>query len=434
MDDRMLLRQLFAAALAAVEPAAALRPHLAAIRECCGSGVFTRLVVAGAGKASIPMALAVEKELGEFIAQGLVITPHPPPLSHGLSRIAVAGAGHPHPDEAGATASAGIARLAQESDEHSLFLFLVSGGGSALFVSPAAGITLAEKELTSRLLMESGADIRELNTVRKHLSGLKGGQLAQLVHPAWLVTLAISDVPGDRIDLIASGPTVADPTTFGEALAILEQRGLAARVPPAVLDRLQRGAVGLIGETPKPGNPLFCSGLVAIVAGNRDALEGAAGAAGMQGVQARIREGLVTGEAREAGRILAQGALRARESLRPGERLCIVSGGETTVSVQGNGIGGRNQELALAFCLAIDGVEGISLLSAGTDGIDGPTDAAGGIVDGQTAARARSIGIDPAQALADNDSHRLLDRCDALIRTGPTGTNVMDLQICLVSG
>lgn len=434
MTDKELLDKFFCAALAAVDPFRALAPHLAQVEELYRTGGFERLAVAGFGKAAVPMALAAEQLLGGMIDSGLVIVPHEARVATAPVRIEVATGGHPHPDSDGLAASNRIVDLARRADEKTLLVLLVSGGGSALFTAPADGITLEEKLATSRLLMEAGADIRELNTVRKHLSKVKGGRLAQLASPARIVTLAISDVPGDRPDVIASGPAYPDPTTFPEALAIVERLGLRERIPATVRQRLLQGAAGAVEETPKPGHPLFSRVTTALIARNRDAVEAAAGAARARGIGTRILDRQVCGEAREAGERLARLALDEQAKLAPGERLCLVSGGETTVRVVGKGKGGRNQELALAFAAAIEAREGIALLSAGTDGIDGPTDAAGGVVDGDTTLVARAAGLDPERALADNDAYPLLGACGALLKTGPTGTNVMDIQIALVTG
>ena len=379
------------------------------------------------------MARAAEEILGASIDCGLVIVPHGCQPTTPLHRIEVAAAGHPHPDRDGLAASLRIMELARAADDKTLLLLLISGGGSALFTAPADGISLEQKLQTSRLLMEAGADILELNTVRKHLSNIKGGRLAALAHPARLISLAISDVPGDSPDVIASGPAYSDPTSFTDALGVLNRLGISSQVPGPVLERLRQGAAGAVAETPKQGDPIFSAVTTIIAARNRDAQEAAARAASLQGVRVRLLEEPVCGEARWAGEKLAAIALSERKRLAPGERLCLISGGETTVRVAGMGKGGRNQELALAFAMAIEGEPGITLLSAGTDGIDGPTDAAGGIVDGETAAFAKAAGLAPERSLADNDAYILLDRCAGLLRTGATGTNVMDLQIMVLS-
>lgn len=434
MTDREMVDSFFCAALAAVDPLRALPPHLLKVRELYRSGGFDRLVVAGFGKAALPMAMAAEELLGTAIDCGLVIVPHGARQATLPSRIEVATAGHPHPDPDGVAATLRIMDLARQATDKTLLLLLISGGGSALFTAPAEGITLEQKLQTSRLLMEAGADILELNSVRKHLSKIKGGNLAALARPARLIALAISDVPGDSPDVIASGPAYPDPTRFPDAMRVLERLGISSKVPAPVLERLRQGAAGAIAETPKPGDPIFSSVTTVLAARNRDALAAAARAATRQGVRTRILEDAVCGEARRAGQRLAEIALKERDGLAAGERLCLISGGETTVRVVGKGKGGRNQELAVAFAAAIEGKAGITLLSAGTDGIDGPTDAAGGVVDGNTAAVARAAGLDPGRFLADNDAYSLLERCGGLFKTGATGTNVMDLQIALLSG
>jgi glycerate 2-kinase len=434
MTDRELLDKLFCSALAAVDPFLALPPHLLQIREIYRACGYQRLVVAGFGKAALPMALAAEEALEGSISAGLVIVPHHSKRHELPSRIKVATAGHPHPDEDGVSATREIMALARDADERTLLLLLISGGGSALLTAPTDDISLEQKQVTSRLLMEAGADIGELNTVRKHLSNVKGGRLAALAHPSRVVTIAISDVPGDRPDLIASGPAYPDPTTFGDAVDIIERLGVAAKIPTPVRNRLLRGATGALAETPKPGDPLFASVTTIIAANNRLAREAAAKAARHQGLRVHLLEDQVCGEAREAGKRLAEAALKQKRNLAGGERLCLISGGETTVKVVGKGRGGRNQELALAFALTVAGEGGITLLSAGSDGIDGPTDAAGGIVDGTTAARAKAAGLDPVRHLEENDAYPLLQASAGLLKTGPTGTNVMDLQIAIVTG
>ncbi|MGD0584745.1 MAG: glycerate kinase [Oryzomonas sp.] len=433
-NDSKTLEAIFKAALAAVEPGAALAGHLERARERFLSEGFERFVVAGFGKAAIPMALAAAERLGALISAGLVIAPHgtPPFKKEVCESIEVVTAGHPHPDSAGEAAGRRIMALAQACDERTLLLLLVSGGGSALLSVPAEGIALEEKRITAQLLMEAGADIHELNTVRKHLSAVKGGQLARLACPARVISLLISDVPGDRLDVIASGPAVADPTTFDDAWGVLERFALTDRVPEAVRLRLELGRAGTAAETPKPGDPFFTRVESIVAARNSDALSAAATAAGALGLRVNVRGEAVAGEAREAGKQLAREALRIRSNLHAGQRVCLLSGGETTVTVLGNGRGGRNQEVALSFALEIAGTPGISLLSAGTDGIDGPTDAAGAMVDGETVSLARRAGLDPLSHLTANDAYPLLDRCGALLKSGPTGTNVMDVQIILI--
>ena len=340
-------------------------------------------------------------------------------------------AGHPLPNDgsvAGARRAMEIARASQAGD---LLLVLLSGGGSALMALPAAGISLAEKQQTARLLMEQGADIYELNTVRKHLSAIKGGQLAAAAAGS-VLTLAVSDVVGDDLSVIASGPTVPDDSTYAQARAVLERRGGEQLYPPSVMERLRRGAEGLEAETPKSGDARLARAAARVIGPQRGAIEGAQRAAEARGYTVHVVREPVTGEARAAAvehiERLAPVAASAR---RP---LCIVSSGETTVTVRGNGKGGRNQEFALAIAPLLERLGGdVAAASIGTDGIDGPTDAAGAIVDRGTFDRARAAGLEPAQAYLDNnDSYRFFDATGDLIRTGPTCTNVGDLQVILV--
>jgi hydroxypyruvate reductase len=339
------------------------------------------------------------------------------------------------PDEAGLAAAAEVESLLSGGRPGDLVLVLVSGGGSALLPAPAEGVTLAEKQAVTSLLLASGADIGEMNCVRKHLSRLKGGGMARRAAPARVATLVLSDVVGDPLDVIASGPTVPDPTTFADALEVLRRRGIAERVPPAVRARLEAGARGEIPETPKPGDPALRGGLPALVGTNRIAVAAAARRARALGFRPLVLSTTVTGEARDVAAVLAAVAREARGSGQPAAPpCCLLSGGEPTVTLRGKGKGGRNQELALAAALALEGIPGVALLSAGTDGSDGPTDAAGAICDGATAARARAAGLDPRRHLEENDAYPLFAALGDLVVTGPTQTNVMDLHAALVAG
>jgi glycerate-2-kinase len=314
----------------------------------------------------------------------------------------------------------------------------MSGGGSALLVAPAKGITLQGKQRAIDLLMKAGATIHELNAVRKHLSAVKGGRLARIACPATIVTLLISDVIDDRLDVIASGPTAPDRTTFAEALAAIRKYGLHPSMPPEVLSFLERGAAGGEEETAREDDPCFARTQTIIAAGLGQAIDAAQEKVRALGMRTEIVSRELQGEARAAARFLAQKAIEVRSRLTAGERLCLLSGGETTVTVKGTGTGGRNQELALAFALEIAGEKGIALLSAGTDGTDGPTDAAGAMVDCETVRRAAEQGLFAGDYLANNDSYGFFRRYDAVtgdhahITTGPTGTNVMDIQIIMV--
>jgi hydroxypyruvate reductase/glycerate 2-kinase len=420
-------KRIFRAALEAADPRQAVKRHGKTLSEILKQEDYRIVRVAGFGKAACNMAAALEELLCDRIDRGIVITPRGyRPEAHTLQKIRLYQGGHPVPDENGLAGTAEIIRLLKGSDERTLVICLISGGGSALLVAPHEGITLTDKKQVTRLLLHAGAAIDELNTVRKHLSRVKGGRLAEIARPARMVSLIISDVVGDHLDIIASGPTAPDNSTFHDALQVIDKYGLAPVVPAAVIDVLTRGAQGLIPETSKKGDAIFNRVDNIIIASNKTALEAARVEAAQLGYPAEIITGELTGEAREAGKRLAQ---RARGMKRP---VCLISGGETTVTVTGGGTGGRNLELALAFAQEIQDVPGITLLSAGTDGKDGSADAAGALVDGETMARARAKGLDPDAYLAENDSYNFFKQVGGLLITGPTGTNVMDVQIIIV--
>jgi len=436
-------RRIFDAALEAADPGRAVRRHLVVENDglrfhgnACRLADLDRILVVGGGKAAGAMGRAVEDILGDWISGGLLVTPggsHMP-----LRRISLVHASHPLPDEAGMRSALRILDLLLAADDRTLVICLLSGGASALLAAPAPGLQLADKQAVTELLLQAGAAIDELNAVRKHLSAIKGGRLARAAFPARLLTLILSDVIGDRLDVIASGPTVPDPTTFADAAAVIAKYGLWERLPARVSAFLRRGLAGGEPETIKAGDPCFARAKHAVVGSLSLAMDEAAAAARALGYGVEIVSRELRGEAREVGRILAEKALRARAGLSPGERLCLLSGGETTVRVLGSGRGGRNQELALAFALQIAATKGIEMLSAGTDGVDGPTDAAGAIVDGDTVALGKKFGLDAARFLENNDSYSFFSELDACsdgsrhVRTGPTGTNVMDIQVILV--
>lgn len=429
-NPELIAREIFAAALRAVDPEAAAGNHAGKLLTLYRDGGYARLLVIGFGKAAVPMARALEEPLGDLITGGAVITRYGH-VSRPLKKIRVVEAGHPVPDRNGVQGTEEILDLAGTADERTLAVVLISGGGSALFVSPCTGITLAEKQETTTLLLRAGAEIQELNSVRKHLSKVKGGRLAELLHPAKVVSLILSDVIGDRLDVIASGPTAPDPSTYGDALATLERYGLPGHAPQPVVKFLEQGEKGLLPETPKEGNPVFRTVENTIIGSNRLALEGAKREAEARGFRTEIVSTALSGEASEAGRWLARKALITK--LHKGNQpVCLISGGETTVTVAGTGKGGRNMELALAFAMEIEGFTGITLLSAGTDGTDGPTEAAGALVDGMTATRARARGMNPEACLRNNDSYTFFSGCGGLLVTGPTGTNVMDIQVVVI--
>jgi len=342
-------------------------------------------------------------------------------------------AGHPVPDERGAAAAREIRALAESAGAEDLVLVLVSGGGSALTPAPAPPITLADKQAITRLLLAAGATINQLNAVRKHASLLKGGQLARAASPARIEALLLSDVVGDPLDVIASGPTTPDVSTFAEALDILDRFALRERAPQTIVRRLEQGARGEIAETPKPGDPLFARVRNTVIGNNRLVVDAAAARARELGFTPHVLTRALEGEAREAAERFVELARATRAGRGPVTApACVVAGGETTVTIRGRGKGGRCQEFALASALGMDGLRDVVILAAGTDGSDGPTEAAGATVDGASAARARAQGVDPLACLAENDSNPVLARTGDLVVTGPTNTNLLDLYIALV--
>jgi hydroxypyruvate reductase len=424
------------AALAAVEPAAAVRGALdltGRTLSCAGRAYdlrqFRRALVVGAGKASAPMAAAVEHVLGEVLpVSGEVVVRygHTSPTH----RVRIHEAGHPVPDEAGVSATREIASVLEGAGERDLVICVISGGGSALLTLPTDGLALEALQDCTQALLRSGATINEINVLRKHLDVVKGGGLARLAAPAPVLTLVLSDVVGNPLDAIASGPSVPDTSTWSDAAAVLDRYALWSSIPAVIAERVRAGLAGRLAETPKPGDPLFERTQAVVVGSNLLACEAASSEAARLGLHSLVLSTFVEGEAREAGRVLA-GLLREVDaSGHPLDRpCCLVLGGETTVTVRGQGTGGRNQELALSAAFALSEVPDVLLASIGTDGSDGPTDAAGAWVDGTTVARARALGRDPGADLADNNSYALFDALGDLIRTGPTNTNVNDVML-----
>jgi hydroxypyruvate reductase len=382
-----------------------------------------RVFVFGCGKASGAMALAVEDVLDARIADGLVVVKDGYTVA--TRRVPLTEAGHPVPDARGLAAALEIVERVRAAGADDLVLFLVSGGGSALTPAPAPPVTLAEKQETTRLLLGAGATINELNAVRKHLSLLKGGQLARAAAPAKVVSLILSDVVGDPLDVIASGPTAPDRSTFAEALSVLDRKGVAPRVPAAVRERLTAGAAGKVQETPKPGDRLFDNVQNLVIGNNALVVDAAAAEARRLGYRAELLTRSLQGEARDVARELVS---RAR-ALPP--RTCLIAGGETTVTVRGDGRGGRCQEFALAAALDIASDSSIVVLAAGTDGTDGPTEAAGGIADEGTVARGERAGQRARAALDLNDAHTFLSAAGDLVVSGPTNTNLLDIYLVL---
>jgi hydroxypyruvate reductase len=400
---------------------------------------FDRIVILGTGKATAKMALALEKVLGSRINDGFISvkTGHTEPLS----LIRIQEASHPVPDESSVAAAREMERLAREADERTLVINLISGGGSALLCSPYADdtyhLTLSEKQEVTRQLLACGADISEINCLRKHLSGIKGGRLAALLAPATSLNLILSDVIGDALSAIASGPTTADPTTFGEAATIVEKYRLWDKIPAAAAAVIRAGLEGKIPETPKPGDRVFEKVTNILIGTNRDALITAAEKARALGYNSAVLTCRLAGEAKEAARLLFDIAGDIRDhGLLASRPACLLAGGETTVTLKGSGLGGRNQEMALAFLdlLSRDpqGGENLFFLSGGTDGNDGPTDAAGAFADSGLIRRSEELGLNPGAYLENNDSYHFFEAADGLLKTGPTNTNVCDLQIILI--
>jgi glycerate 2-kinase len=389
---------------------------------------YRRIIVIGGGKAGAPMAAAVEDVLGERITAGVINVKYG---YTGVTRlITLREAGHPVPDAAGAEGAREMVELLRGMTADDLVLCLISGGGSALMTLPIPGVSLDDMQKLTGLLLRSGAPIQDINAVRKHLSQIKGGQLARLAHPAAVIALILSDVVGSPLDVIASGPTVPDTTTFADAQAVIDRYGIADEVPESIQAHLLRGTAGEIADTPKELENVHN----VIIADNAQAALAAAKRAEEFGIRALLLSTYIEGEAREVARVLAALAKEIAATGRPLRRpACLILGGETTVTVRGDGKGGRNQELALAAALAIQGMEGVIIASLGTDGSDGPTDAAGGLVDGTTVARGSRVGRSALAALDDNDAYPYLHAVGDLMITGPTNTNVNDLMaVCVI--
>jgi len=426
--------EIFNEALRAVDPYAAVGKHVDRIRAICRDAGLRKIYVVSFGKAAYPMARALADALPDRIVRGVVVTKYGHVSGEPLpGTFEIYEAGHPVPDEQGVAGAGRVIHLLEEADRESLVVCLISGGGSALLAAPSAGVSLDEKQQVTRLLLQAGADIVELNTVRKHLSRVKAGRLAEAAWPARVLSLILSDVIGDRLDSIASGPTAPDNTTWADALDVVARYDLEGKIPPKLMQMLRDGAAGRIPDTPKQGNPVFEGVENVIIGSNRIATEAARQKALALGFEAVVLTSELQGEARDAAQWLYRQVLESQSCLASGrKKICLIAGGETTVTVRGSGLGGRNTEMALAFAIAIEGTSGITFLSAGTDGTDGPTDAAGAIADGQTVPKARALGLDPQAYLDNNDSYRFFEKTGGLFKTGPTGTNVMDLQIILI--
>ena len=431
--------EIFYQALKAVQPGAAIKRYCKLDGKTLFIGhrsyqlnQYKNFYVLGAGKATASMAAAIEDMIDEKITGGIITVKFDYAVD--LKHISLIEAGHPVPDENGIRGASAILNLAENVEEDDLVLCLISGGGSALLPFPYNGITLKDKQDIIKILLSCGATIHEINTIRKHISKIKGGRLAKAVYPATLVTLILSDVVGDDIDVIASGPTVPDSSSFYDCKNIFRRYDIIDKIPKNILNHIEYGISGEIDETPKPLDPVFERTYNLIIGSNAESLISAKEKAENLGYNVLILSSMIEGETRFIAQV--HGAI-AREIIKTGNPLplpaCILSGGETTVTISGNGLGGRNQEFALSASIDISGKKNIVILSGGTDGIDGPTDAAGAFSDTFTLKRAEKMGLDPYRFLANNDSYHFFQNLGDLFITGPTNTNVMDLRIVLVT-
>ncbi len=392
---------------------------------------YNNIYVIGAGKASAPMGAAMEEILSEKITDGIINVKYDHTLR--LKKIKIIEAGHPIPDENGRAGALQILRLAEKAKKNDLIICLISGGGSALLPLPAPPLTLADKQKTIHTLLSCGASINEINALRKHMSLLKGGRLAEKAWPATLITLIVSDVVGNPLDVIASGPTVADPSTFHDCMNIIRKYHIIDRIPVPVVEHIRNGINGKVSETPKPGTPIFDKTHNVIVASNMEALSAAGKTAESLGYNAVILSSMIEGDTRQAAHMHTAIAKEIRKTGNPlPPPACVLSGGETTVILSGKGKGGRNQEFALTAAIDIADDHRMVILSGGTDGTDGPTDAAGAVVDSDTMEKSLDSGLNPAAFLENNDSYHFFQKTGDLLMTGATGTNVMDLRILLV--
>ncbi len=429
---------IYKAGLQAVDPHAAILKHCSrqgdlflVSNKKYNLGGFKNIYVVGAGKAGAAMATAIEEILPDEITEGAINVKygHLAPLK----KIKIHEAGHPVPDEAGVSGTQKIMSILNQAKEDDLVICLISGGGSALLPLPAAGISLKEKQDLTGKLLACGADITEINTVRKHISQIKGGQFARLAAPARLITLILSDVVGDPLNSIASGPSVPDSSTFQQVLNIFKKYNLESDISDTIKQHIQNGLTGKISETPKPGDSIFNKTQNVIIANNFQAVSAAKQKAEALGYNSMILSSAIEGETREVAKIHTAIAKEIAASGNPVKApACVISGGETTVTLQGNGKGGRNQEFVLAAALNLACLDSVVILSAGTDGTDGPTDAAGAICDGQTITRAEKSNLDAEKHLNENNAYPFFEALNDLVKTGPTNTNVMDLRIILV--
>lgn len=429
---------IFQASLKGADPKLCVKRFLKIENEYITAGNFRKnltqikkIIVTGAGKASALMAQAAEEILKDRIDEGLVVTKEGPEIP--LIKIELHLGGHPFPDENGAKGTRRIIEILSDAGENDLIIFLLSGGGSALLVSPFEWISLEDKKNMTRLLFECGANIDEINTIRKHISRVKGGRLAKMAYPAQTLCLILSDVIGDRIDSIASGPTAPDPTTFKDCFEILNKYNLQEKIPKSIKLFLEENKDVQENESLKPGDEVFEKVENIIIGSNLLALKEAEDKASNLGFNTLLLSSTISGDTTKAAEEHTLLAKEIRSGLKnPSPPACIVSGGETTVRIKGKGKGGRNQEFVLVSAMQIDGLKDVAIASMNTDGIDGPTDACGAICDGSTISRAKKLNLDPQDYLNRNDSYHFFEKLGDLVKTGPTNTNVMDIHIILI--
>jgi glycerate 2-kinase len=440
---KRMARAIFSEALTAVDPTKILKERIRIDKSFLWIKIgdnsekvfdlnrFDKIFLVGTGKASNSMAQAIEEIFEDRLTKGVITTKYGHLLP--LKKTQIIEAGHPIPDQKGYEGAKIIHHLLKGSGPEDLVIFLLSGGGSALLPFPANGIELKEKQKVTQFLLDCGADIKEINTIRKHISWMKGGWLAKWAYPSTVIGFILSDVVGDPLDAIGSGPTVPDPSTFGEAWEVLRKYDLLNRIAPSIKNFLELGKEGKVEESPKMGDIVFQKVYNSLIGSNILALRAAEKKATSLGLNTLILSSSIEGETREAARFHTAIAKEVISSGNPIPKpACILSGGETTVTIKGNGLGGRNQEFVLAGALEISGTEKVVLLSGGTDGTDGPTDASGAVADHTTIQRAKSMGMDPRAHLDNNDAYPFFQKLGDLLITGPTQTNVMDVRILLV--
>lgn len=435
-ESRKDAMEIFDASLKAVDPVIAVKKHVSLEGEVLRVGErsyelsnYARIYVIGCGKAAASMSYALEDVLQNRINGGIINVKYG--HTKDLKYVKINEAGHPIPDEAGVRGAKEILALLQGLHDNDLVIFVFSGGGSALLPLPKDGFSLEEKQRVTKMLLDSGASIAEMNTVRKHISQVKGGQLARVAYPATLISLLLSDVVGERIDVIASGPTVPDESTFGDCMRIVAKYNL--NLPDSVMNLIKKGMNGELEENPKAGDAIFDKTFHIIIGSNIMALKAAEQKAKELGYNSLILSSSIEGESKGVAKVLAAIAKEIHATGNPIQKpACIIAGGETTVTIRGKGLGGRNQEFVLATAIEIAGMDDTVILSCGTDGTDGPTDAAGAIADGFTIQRAEKLGMHPLDYLRNNDSYHFFEKLHDLIKTGPTNTNVMDVRLVLV--